>query len=106
MPIYLYQNDAGDFLEQFFPMGEAPTEVNGYRRVYTAQICVPEHQKADYWTDQRRASQKRHNDWIASQVALGDKAKDPITSLNTRDVPTEFARDLERKVMKNPNGTL
>lgn len=36
MPTYVFQNEAGDRIEEFFPFGEAPHEIGEYKRIIVA----------------------------------------------------------------------
>lgn len=40
MPTYVFENEAGEQIERFFPFGECPQEIDGFKKVITGLVSV------------------------------------------------------------------
>jgi hypothetical protein len=101
MPVYWFENDAGDILEREFRMSDCPQSIEedgvSYRKILApVQLFTPEIHKATYWSGKRDQLQRMNNEIVAKKVASGEQE---IVSYN--DQPKEYRDDLARRIAKH-----
>lgn len=100
MPIFSYECPYGHVTDEIFMKPEETIPCHcgeKAKRIFipTANLYVPSIHQATYWTDRKREIQVRNNRIIARKIRKGE----PVEP-NTKNVPREFAVDLDRRIRK------